>query len=69
MFKGWAAMTYPNEGCGFAPPDPHGPGAAGWPDVPSAWFDRIELPTSMWIDLAADRNADDRLGTALFMRP
>ena len=38
-------MIYPNEGCPFAPPDPHGPGAAGFAGVSLEWIAPIDLPT------------------------
>jgi hypothetical protein len=50
--SGWASMIYPNEGCTFAPADPHGPGAAGFGAVGLAWIAPIDLPTSIWVDLA-----------------
>jgi hypothetical protein len=49
---GWAAMIFPNEGCTFAPPDPHGPGAAGFASVSLDWITPIDLPTSIWVQLA-----------------
>lgn len=51
---GWAAMIYPGEGCGFAPPEARGPGAGGPPVKSPEWLAPIELPTSLWIDLALD---------------
>lgn len=50
--SGWAAMIYPNEGCGWAPPDKRGPGAGGPTTVPVSWMTPIDLPTSIWVDLA-----------------
>ena len=50
--SGWAAMIYPNEGCGWAPPEKRGPGAAGPDTVPATWLTPIDLPTSIWVDLA-----------------
>ncbi|MET0662556.1 MAG: hypothetical protein ABWZ42_05435 [Ilumatobacteraceae bacterium] len=49
---GWAAMIYPNEGCTFAPPDTHGPGAAGFGAVTLDWMAPVDLPTSIWVALA-----------------
>jgi hypothetical protein len=49
---GWAAMIFPNEGCTFAPPDPHGPGAAGIGGGALDWIAPIDLPTSIWVQLA-----------------
>ena len=49
---GWAAMIFPNEGCTFAPPDAHGPGAAGIGGVALDWIAPIDLPTSIWVQLA-----------------
>ena len=49
---GWAAMIYPNEGCTFAPPDTHGPGAAGFGGVTLDWMAPVDLPTSIWVALA-----------------
>jgi len=49
---GWAAMIYPSEACGWAPPDSRGPGAGGPDEVPSSWLTRIELPTPLWVDVA-----------------
>jgi hypothetical protein len=49
---GWAAMIYPNEGCRFAPPDAHGPGAAGFAGIPLDWVAPVDLPTSIWVALA-----------------
>jgi hypothetical protein len=53
---GWAAMINPSEGCSYVPPLPHGPGAAGSTEIPFAWLAPIDVPTSVWIDLAL---ADD----------
>jgi len=50
--SGWAAMIYPNEGCGWAPPEKRGPGAGGPDTVPVTWLTPIDLPTSIWVDLA-----------------
>ncbi len=49
---GWAAMIYPNEGCTFAPPDAHGPGAAGFGGIMLDWLVPVDLPTSIWVELA-----------------
>ncbi|MGB0115129.1 MAG: transglycosylase family protein [Ilumatobacteraceae bacterium] len=56
--SGWAAMIYPSESCGWAPPDARGPGAGGTPDVPDNWFIPIDLSTSIWVDLAL-QDTDD----------
>lgn len=50
--SGWAAMIYPNEGCGWAPAEKRGPSAGGPTSVPVSWLAPIELSTSIWIDLA-----------------
>ncbi len=50
--SGWASMIYPNEGCTFAPAAAHGPGGAGFGAVTLAWIAPIDLPTSIWVDLA-----------------
>jgi hypothetical protein len=50
--SGWAAMIYPLEACAFAPPDPHGPGAAGFASVSLDWILPIDLPTAIWVELA-----------------
>ena len=50
--SGWAAMIFPNEGCAFAPPDPHGPGAAGYAGLSPEWLAPIDLPTTYWVQLA-----------------
>jgi hypothetical protein len=63
---GWAAMIYPSESCGYAPEDARGPGAGGVDDVPASWWSPLDLPTKIWIDLAA--REDDRLPTP-FLRP
>jgi hypothetical protein len=55
--SGWAAMIYPNEGCGWAPPEKRGPGAGGPLDVPVSWLTPIDLPTSIWVDLAVRDDA------------
>ena len=64
--SGWAAMIYPNEGCGWAPPEKRGPGAGGPTVVPASWWTPIDLPTSMWVDLAM---RDDTSFTVPMMRP
>ncbi len=64
--SGWAAMIYPSEGCGWAPPEKRGPGAGGPVDVPVAWLTPIDLPTSIWVDLAV--RDDTTLGVPM-MRP
>ena len=64
--SGWAAMIYPNEFCKFTPHDARGPGAGGLPDVPWSWLLPIDLPTSVWIELALQ--ADGHSGVAL-LRP
>jgi hypothetical protein len=55
--SGWAAMIYPSENCGWAPPDKRGPGAGGPTVVPTSWSTPIDLPTSIWVDLAVRDNA------------
>ncbi|HSP30317.1 MAG TPA: hypothetical protein VLN74_17330 [Ilumatobacteraceae bacterium] len=50
--SGWAAMIYPSERCGWAPPDKRGPEAGGPTTVPAQWWTPVELATSIWIELA-----------------
>ncbi|MGE5209980.1 MAG: hypothetical protein ACM3MM_01880 [Acidobacteriota bacterium] len=50
--SGWAAMIYPSESCGWAPVEKRGPGAGGPPSLPDGWLTPIDLPTSVWVDLA-----------------
>jgi hypothetical protein len=64
--SGWAAMIYPNEGCGWAPPEKRGPGAGGPTTAPVSWLAPIDLPTSIWIDLAV---RDDTALAVPMMRP
>ena len=64
--SGWAAMIYPSENCGWAPPDKRGPGAGGPTTVPAAWWTPVELPTAIWIALAV---RDDASLTVPMMRP
>jgi hypothetical protein len=64
--SGWAAMIYPSENCGWAPPDKRGPGAGGPTTVPVAWMTPIDLPTSIWVDLAV---RDDTTLSVPMMRP
>jgi hypothetical protein len=64
--SGWAAMIYPSENCGWAPPDKRGPGAGGPTTVPAAWWSPIDLPTSIWVDLAL--RGDESLNVPM-MRP
>ncbi len=64
--SGWAAMIYPNEGCGWAPPEKRGPGAGGPTSVPVSWMTPIDLPTSIWVDLAV---RDDMSLAVSMMRP
>ncbi len=64
--SGWAAMIYPNEGCGWAPSDKRGPGAGGQTSVPVSWTTPIDLPTSIWVDLAL---RDDTSLSVPMMRP
>jgi hypothetical protein len=54
---GWAAMINPHDGCAFAPSEPHGPDAAGSNDVPLNWLVAIDVPTAIWVKLAADEAA------------
>ncbi len=63
---GWAAMIYPSESCDYAPADARGPGAGGVSTVPPTWLTPIDLPTTIWIDLA--ERDDDRL-TVPVLRP
>ncbi len=63
---GWAAMIYPSEGCGYAPAGARGPGAGGVSTVPPTWLTPIDLPTTIWIELA--ERDDDRL-TVPVLRP
>jgi hypothetical protein len=64
--SGWAAMIYPSESCGWAPPEKRGPGAAGPTTIPVSWMTPIDLPTSIWVELAV-RN-DTSLAVPM-MRP
>ncbi len=64
--SGWAAMIYPGEGCGWAPPEKRGPGAGGPTSTPVNWMTPIDLPTSIWVDLAV---RDDTSLTVPMMRP
>lgn len=65
--SGWAAMIYPSESCSYTPPEARGPGAGGDTDVPLSWLNPIDLPTSMWVELAL-RSRDDDV-TVPFLRP
>jgi len=56
--SGWAAMIYPSESCSYTPADKRGPGAGGATDVPLSWLLPIDLPTSMWVDLAVRDDVD-----------
>ena len=62
---GWAAMIYPNEGCGWAPELAYGPGAGGSPEVPPSWAAPLDLPTPIWIELAQQREGDQPLAPLL----
>jgi hypothetical protein len=64
--SGWAAMIYPGEGCPYAPPEARGPGAGGFENVPASWFYPIDLPTSMWVDLAVQ--GDDLTEVPVLLR-
>ncbi len=64
---GWAAMIYPNEGCGWAPESPYGPGAGGSPQVPASWAAPLDLATPIWIELA--QRLDDDRPSAPLLRP
>ncbi len=64
--SGWAAMIYPSESCGWAPPDKRGPGAGGPTSVPVEWMTPLDLPTSIWVDLAV--RSDTTLAVPM-MRP
>ncbi len=64
--SGWAAMIYPSETCGWAPPEKRGPGAGGPTSVPVSWMSPIELPTSIWVDLAV---RDDTSLAVPILRP
>ena len=50
--SGWASMINPNEGCGYTPSTPHGPGADGSELGLVHWFTPVELPTRVWVALA-----------------
>lgn len=54
---GWAAMINPHDGCPYAPAEPHGPLAAGSNNVPLNWLVPIDVPTSIWVQLAAENAA------------
>jgi hypothetical protein len=62
--SGWAAMIYPGKGCSYTPPKARGPGAGGTSDVPDSWDVPIDLPTSVWIDLAL-QDSDPAAGPIL----
>jgi hypothetical protein len=64
--SGWAAMIYPTEGCGWAPPEKRGPGAGGPLSLPDGWLTPIDLPTSIWVDLAVRTDDASRMP---MMRP
>ena len=64
--SGWAAMIYPSESCGWAPPDKRGPGAGGPTSIPVAWITPIDLSTSIWVELAV---REDTSLTIPMMRP
>ncbi len=64
--SGWAAMIYPSESCGWAPPEKRGPGAGGPTTVPVSWLTPIDLATSIWVDLAL---RDDTSFAVPMMRP
>ena len=64
--SGWAAMIYPSESCGWAPPEKRGPGAAGPTTIPVSWMTPIDLPTSIWVELAV---RDDTSLAVPMMRP
>jgi hypothetical protein len=64
--SGWAAMIYPSESCGWAPPEKRGPGAGGPPSLPEGWLTPIDLPTSIWVDLAV---REDDAARIPLMRP
>jgi muramidase (phage lysozyme) len=64
--SGWAAMIYPSESCGWAPPEKRGPGAGGPTAVPDSWSTPIDLPTSIWVDLAL---RDDATRAVPVLRP
>ncbi len=49
---GWAALVNPGDGCGYAPNQAFGPGAAGAAGGDPRWLTPIELPTSVWVALA-----------------
>jgi hypothetical protein len=55
---GWAAMIYPNEGCGWAPTMSYGPGLAGSKEVPPSWTAPLDLATPIWIELAQRQDGD-----------
>jgi muramidase (phage lysozyme) len=64
--SGWAAMIYPSESCGWAPPDKRGPGAGGATSIPDGWMTPIDLATSIWVELAV---RDDTSLNIPMMRP
>ena len=64
--SGWAAMIYPSESCGWAPPDKRGPGAGGPTSIPVSWMTPIDLSTSIWVELAV---REDTSLTIPMMRP
>ncbi len=56
--SGWAAMIYPNEGCGWAPPDKRGPGAGGPTSIPVSWMN-ADRPVD--VDLGRTRGSRGHL--------
>jgi hypothetical protein len=64
--NGWAAMIHPGDGCSYAPPEARGPGAGGFENVPASWWYPIDLPTSMWVDLAVQ--GDDLTEVPVLLR-
>ena len=56
LASGWAAMIYPSESCGWAPPEKRGPGAGGPTTIPVGWITPIDLSTSIWVELAVRKD-------------
>ena len=58
--SGWAAQVMPGESCGWSPETAYGPGAAGFDDVPDHWSQPLDLPATVWLDLALSEDSTFR---------
>mgnify|MGYP001822013490 FL=1 len=52
LAAGWAAMINPQETCTSVPAEHYGPGAAGPAATPNSWLVPLELPTTIWVQVA-----------------